>query len=105
MLKLLRMMSLSVSYHIPFSHQVCDSEEENVATTSYFSPAMLELEKEAKEAGITVMNEIGLGKEPPCRPSYQDQKLIICTKIRDLIMFAPSIALNICIPSLIVDLF
>ena len=32
----------------------------NVVTTSYVSPAMLELEKDAKEAGITVMNEIGL---------------------------------------------
>ncbi|KAI9845881.1 MAG: Saccharopine dehydrogenase [NADP(+), L-glutamate-forming] [Thelocarpon superellum] len=32
----------------------------NVVTTSYVSPAMLELEKEVKEAGITVMNEIGL---------------------------------------------
>jgi saccharopine dehydrogenase (NADP+, L-glutamate forming) len=32
----------------------------NVVTTSYVSAAMLELEQEAKEAGITVMNEIGL---------------------------------------------
>lgn len=35
-------------------------EKKNVVTTSYVSPAMLELEKEVKEAGITVMNEIGL---------------------------------------------
>jgi saccharopine dehydrogenase (NADP+, L-glutamate forming) len=35
-------------------------KRKNVVTTSYVSPAMLELEKEAKEAGITVMNEIGL---------------------------------------------
>ncbi|KAI9881343.1 MAG: Saccharopine dehydrogenase [NADP(+), L-glutamate-forming] [Pleopsidium flavum] len=34
--------------------------KKNVVTTSYVSPAMLELEKEVKEAGITVMNEIGL---------------------------------------------
>lgn len=34
--------------------------KKNVVTTSYVSPAMLELEKDAKEAGITVMNEIGL---------------------------------------------
>ena len=34
--------------------------KKNVVTTSYVSPAMLELEKEAKEAGITVMNEIGM---------------------------------------------
>ncbi len=35
-------------------------KKKNVVTTSYISPAMLELEKEVKEAGITVMNEIGL---------------------------------------------
>lgn len=32
----------------------------NVVTTSYTSPAMQELEPQIKEAGITVMNEIGL---------------------------------------------
>ncbi|KAJ5280919.1 Saccharopine dehydrogenase [Penicillium angulare] len=32
----------------------------NVVTTSYVSPAMEELDAEAKAAGITVMNEIGL---------------------------------------------
>ncbi|EXJ80293.1 saccharopine dehydrogenase [NADP+, L-glutamate-forming] [Capronia coronata CBS 617.96] len=35
-------------------------KKKNVVTTSYVSPAMLELEAQAKEAGITVMNEIGL---------------------------------------------
>jgi saccharopine dehydrogenase (NADP+, L-glutamate forming) len=35
-------------------------KKKNVVTTSYVSPAMMELDKEAKEAGITVMNEIGL---------------------------------------------
>ncbi|MCJ1304949.1 Saccharopine dehydrogenase [NADP(+), L-glutamate-forming] [Hypocenomyce scalaris] len=35
-------------------------KKKNVVTTSYVSPAMLELESEVKEAGITVMNEIGL---------------------------------------------
>lgn len=34
--------------------------KKNVVTTSYVSPAMLELEKDVKDAGITVMNEIGL---------------------------------------------
>ena len=29
-------------------------------TTSYINPAMQELDSEAKEAGITVLNEIGL---------------------------------------------
>ena len=33
--------------------------KKNVVTTSYVSPAMLELEEEVKAAGITVMNEIG----------------------------------------------
>ncbi|KAJ5779416.1 saccharopine reductase Lys7-Penicillium chrysogenum [Penicillium paradoxum] len=32
----------------------------NVVTTSYVSPAMLELDEQCKAAGITVMNEIGL---------------------------------------------
>lgn len=31
----------------------------NVATTSYISPCMQELEKEIHEADITVMNDIG----------------------------------------------
>ena len=33
-------------------------KKRNVVTTSYVSLTMLELEKEVKEAGITVMNEI-----------------------------------------------
>ncbi|KAH3984321.1 hypothetical protein HBI81_062260 [Parastagonospora nodorum] len=35
-------------------------EKKNVVTTSYVSPAMMELDAQAKEAGITVMNEIGV---------------------------------------------
>ncbi|CAO3608325.1 unnamed protein product [Cunninghamella echinulata] len=34
--------------------------KKNVVTTSYVSPAMMEYDQAAKEAGITVMNEIGL---------------------------------------------
>lgn len=34
--------------------------KKNVVTTSYVSPAMQELHEEAKAAGITVMNEIGV---------------------------------------------
>jgi saccharopine dehydrogenase-like NADP-dependent oxidoreductase len=32
----------------------------NVVTTSYVSPAIRELEHEAKQAGITVLNEVGV---------------------------------------------
>jgi len=32
--------------------------KKNVCTTSYVSPATLELDAECKEAGITVMNEV-----------------------------------------------
>lgn len=35
-------------------------KKKDVVTTSYVSPAMMELDEEAKKAGITVMNEIGL---------------------------------------------
>jgi len=35
-------------------------KKKNVVTTSYVSPAMMELNAQAKEAGITVMNEIGV---------------------------------------------
>lgn len=36
------------------------AQKKHVVTTSYVSPAMMELDAAAKEAGITVMNEIGL---------------------------------------------
>ena len=35
-------------------------QKKNVITTSYVSPAMMEMDQAAKDAGITVMNEIGL---------------------------------------------
>lgn len=35
-------------------------KKKNVVTTSYVSPAMMELDQKAKDAGITVLNEIGL---------------------------------------------
>lgn len=35
-------------------------KKKDVVTTSYVSPAMMELDAQAKEAGITVMNEIGV---------------------------------------------
>lgn len=40
--------------------QAAINQKKHVVTTSYVSPAMLELDAAAKEAGITVMNEIGL---------------------------------------------
>ncbi len=37
--------------------------KKHIVTTSYVSPAMAELDAQAKEAGITVMNEIGLDRK------------------------------------------
>lgn len=50
---------------IPYIHHKAVVEsairhKKNVVTTSYVSPAMEALHEEAKKAGITVMNEIGL---------------------------------------------
>ncbi|KAI9293025.1 saccharopine dehydrogenase [Neoconidiobolus thromboides FSU 785] len=50
---------------IPYIHHVkvinsAIRYKKNVVTTSYVSPAMLELDEKCKQAGITVMNEIGL---------------------------------------------
>lgn len=50
---------------IPYVHHVkviksAIRQKKNVVTTSYISPAMQELDEEAKQAGITVFNEIGL---------------------------------------------
>lgn len=50
---------------IPYTHHVqvirsAIKNKKHVVTTSYVSPAMQELDQEAKNAGITVMNEIGL---------------------------------------------
>lgn len=39
--------------------------KKHVVTTSYVSPAMMELDEECKKAGIVVMNEIGLGESYP----------------------------------------
>ena len=36
--------------------------KKHVVTTSYVSPAMEALDEEAKAAGITVMNEIGVSR-------------------------------------------
>ena len=52
---------------VPYIHHVAVvkaaiKHKKNVVTTSYVSPAMQELHEEAKAAGITVMNEIGVSK-------------------------------------------
>jgi saccharopine dehydrogenase (NADP+, L-glutamate forming) len=49
---------------IPYTHhadviKAAIKAKKNVVTTSYVSPAMMELDTQAKEAGITVFNEIG----------------------------------------------
>ena len=43
--------------------------KKHVVTTSYVSPAMMELDADCKAAGITVMNEIGLGLSCSARSS------------------------------------
>lgn len=50
---------------IPYTHHAAVIKaaikgKTHVVTTSYVSPSMLELDEEAKKAGIVVMNEIGL---------------------------------------------
>lgn len=46
-------------YHVAVIKAAIKSKT-NVVTTSYVSPAMRELDEEAKKAGIVVMNEIGV---------------------------------------------
>lgn len=50
---------------LPFTHHVtvaerCIAHKKNMLTTSYVSPEMKELDALAKEAGIIIMNEIGV---------------------------------------------
>jgi len=50
--------------------QAAIKAKKNVVTTSYVSPAMMGLDQAAKDAGIVIMNEIGLGMFLlPC-PTY-----------------------------------
>ena len=46
-------------YHVAIIKSAIKSKT-NVVTTSYVSPAMLELDAAAKEAGIVVLNEVGV---------------------------------------------
>lgn len=50
-------------------------QKKHVVTTSYVSPAMMELNKQAVDAGITVMNEIGVGLSK--HPSVKRETLIV----------------------------
>ncbi|GAM90866.1 hypothetical protein ANO11243_089120 [Dothideomycetidae sp. 11243] len=57
-------VSLAISL-IPYTHhatviKAAIAQKKHVVTTSYVSPAMMELDQAAKDADITVMNEIGL---------------------------------------------
>ena len=50
---------------LPYVHHVkvadmCIKHKKNMVTTSYVSPAMKERNEKAKEAGITILNEIGV---------------------------------------------
>jgi saccharopine dehydrogenase (NADP+, L-glutamate forming) len=49
------------TYHIAVVKAAIKAKK-HVVTTSYVSPAMQALDKEAKAAGITVMNEIGVSQ-------------------------------------------
>ncbi|XP_060770752.1 alpha-aminoadipic semialdehyde synthase, mitochondrial [Neoarius graeffei] len=50
---------LPSTYH-PLVAKYCISKKVNLVTASYESPAMKELQKCAEEAGITIVNEVGL---------------------------------------------
>ncbi|XP_029009341.1 alpha-aminoadipic semialdehyde synthase, mitochondrial [Betta splendens] len=50
---------LPYSFH-PLVARHCINRKVNMVTASYLSPAMKELESSAKEAGITIVNEMGL---------------------------------------------
>ncbi|KAI4874970.1 hypothetical protein NFI96_032979 [Prochilodus magdalenae] len=50
---------LPYSYH-PMVAKHCIKKKVNMVTASYLSPAMKELERSAEEAGITIVNEMGL---------------------------------------------
>lgn len=50
---------LPYSFH-PDIAKLCIKHKKNMVTASYISPAMRELNKAAQEAGITIMNEVGV---------------------------------------------
>jgi saccharopine dehydrogenase-like NADP-dependent oxidoreductase len=50
---------LPYTYHVAVA-EACIRHRKNMLTTSYVSPAMRALEPRAKEAGIVILNEVGL---------------------------------------------
>ncbi|KAI8782365.1 alpha-aminoadipic semialdehyde synthase mitochondrial [Biomphalaria glabrata] len=50
---------LPYSFH-PDVAKLCIKHKKNMVTASYISPAMRDLHETAKEAGITIMNEVGV---------------------------------------------
>jgi saccharopine dehydrogenase-like NADP-dependent oxidoreductase len=50
---------LPYSYHVMVA-KMCIKHKKNMLTTSYVQPAMRALDSEAREAGILILNEIGL---------------------------------------------
>jgi saccharopine dehydrogenase-like NADP-dependent oxidoreductase len=53
-------ISLLPAMHHPAVAKECIKQRKLMVTTSYVSPAMKELDKSAKDAGILILNEIGL---------------------------------------------
>ncbi|MCK5147819.1 saccharopine dehydrogenase NADP-binding domain-containing protein [bacterium] len=47
------------TYH-PIVAKICIAEKKNMVTASYVSPAMKDMDQSAKDAGVLILNEIGL---------------------------------------------
>merc|ERR1712227_945213 len=50
---------LPAAMHVPIAEK-CISSQTNMVTASYVSEQMQQLDSRAKEAGITILNEVGL---------------------------------------------
>ncbi|KAJ3386881.1 hypothetical protein HDU92_002229 [Lobulomyces angularis] len=53
-------VSFVTANHHPVVAEQCIKHKKNMLTSSYISPAMAALDSKAKEAGITILNELGL---------------------------------------------
>ncbi|MBI1879015.1 MAG: saccharopine dehydrogenase NADP-binding domain-containing protein [Chloroflexi bacterium] len=64
LIRLVSQADLAVSMlpyiHHPAVAKACIAQGKHMVTTSYVSPAMRELDAAAKEAGITILNEVGV---------------------------------------------